>query len=461
MEKTNIALLTDAYKQTHWMQYPPGTQYIYSYFESRGGRFDSTVFYGLQILLKKYLEGVVIDEAMVNEADEFCKKVFGQDYFNREGWMHIVKEHGGRLPIKIKAVPEGTVVPNRNVLMTIENTDPKVPFITNFLETLLVQVWYGSTVATMSREIKRNIQSYASRAGEEVSPFHLNDFGFRGASSVESAGIGGSAHLVNFLGTDNLEGIRYAMRYYNSNVCGFSVMAAEHSTVTSYGKDFEYDAYKNIIKRAPDDATVAVVCDSYDAVKAISELFGRKLKNEILARGGKVVIRPDSGDPVKMSRKALSILWDRFGGIRNSKGYRILNPKVGVIYGDYIGYDMINDILHAVVTEDMFAPSNIIFGMGGGLLQKVHRDTQSFALKCSAININGTWYDVFKQPATDATKSSKRGRMRLSRTCYNCGFETFPLESGTQDELVTVFENGKITKEYTFEEVRTRAALPK
>jgi nicotinamide phosphoribosyltransferase len=128
MEKTNIALLTDAYKQTHWMQYPPGTQYVYSYFESRGGRFDSTVFYGLQILLKKYLEGVVIDEAMVNEADEFCKKVFGQDYFNREGWMHIVKEHGGRLPIRNKAVPEGTVVPNRNVIMTIENTDPKVPF---------------------------------------------------------------------------------------------------------------------------------------------------------------------------------------------------------------------------------------------------------------------------------------------------------------------------------------------
>lgn len=461
MKETIMPLLTDAYKETHWVQYPKGTQHVYSYLESRGGQFDSTVFYGLQILLKKYLEGAVVDKAMVDEADAFCKKVFGQDYFNREGWMHIVEKHGGKLPVRIKAVPEGTVVPNRNVLVTVENTDPAVPFITNFLETLLVQVWYPITVATLSREIKRNIQSYAARAGEEVSPFHLNDFGFRGSSSVETAGIGGSAHLVNFLGTDTLEGIRYAMKYYNADVCGFSVMAAEHSTVTSYGRNFEYEAYKSIIERTPIDATVSVVCDSYDTVNAISELFGRRLRDQILSRGGKVVIRPDSGDPVKMARKALSILWDRFGGVRNKQGYRVLNPKVGVIYGDYIGYDMINDILHAVVVEDMFAPSNIIFGMGGGLLQKVNRDTQSFAFKCSAINVDGSWRDVYKQPATDANKSSKRGRLRLSRTCANCGFETFPLESGTQDELVTVFEDGKILKDYTFDEVRARAALPK
>jgi nicotinamide phosphoribosyltransferase len=451
----NVALLTDAYKQTHWIQYPRGTEYVFSYLESRGGLFGETVFFGLQILLKKYLEGAVIDYDEVEYADKFCKSVFGQDYFNRDGWNYICDSWGGKLPVEIKAIPEGTVVPTKNALMTVVNTDPEVPFITNFLETLLVQVWYPITVATMSYQIRKLIQSYADKAGEEVSPFHLNDFGFRGVSSVESAGIGGAAHLVNFAGTDTLEGIRYAMEYYDADICGGSVMAAEHSTVTSYGKENERVAYKTIIDKCPTGGVVSIVSDSYDIMNAVDKIYGDELKDYILSRDFKLVVRPDSGDPVDVSNKVISTIYEKFGGRVNDMGYITLNPKIGVIYGDGINYDAIKRILDCVVIENKFAPSNIIFGMGGGLLQQLNRDTQRMAFKCSAININGKWIDVYKDPVTDTTKKSKRGRMRVVKVGGK--YSTIPYDNEDEpNELVTVFCNGDITKEYTFDQIRAR-----
>lgn len=459
MIRIPISLMTDAYKQTHHIQYPAHTEHIYSYLESRGGVFDYTVFYGLQIYLERYLKGVVVTSEDIEYSKQVCQKVFGQPYFNEAGWKYIVEEHGGLLPVEIKAAPEGSVIPNRNVLVTIENTDPACPWLTNFLEPLLLKVWFPCTVATQSREIKKMIAAYAALAGEHVSPFHLNDFGYRGVSSEESAGIGGSAHLVNFLGTDNIPGIRYAMNYYNTDVCGFSVMAAEHSTVTAYGKDNELTAYANIISRTPDESTVSVVCDSYDAINAVDKLFSVCLKRQIMSRKGKVVIRPDSGDPVQMSRKVLDILYNRFGGTVNDKGYKVLDPHVGVIYGDYISLEMIDRILKEVVINQKFAPSNIIFGMGGRLLQGVNRDTLGMSFKCSSAKIDGEWRDVYKEPKTDAFKISKRGKLRLSRN-ISCSFETFPKDSGTQDELVTVFKDGKIKKLWTFDEVRKRAEIP-
>lgn len=457
----NFILMTDAYKQTHWMQYPENTEKIYSYMESRGGLFDNTVFFGLQMILEKHLTGKVVTCDMVNEAGKFCESVFGTDkYFNYDGWNYIGDELNGYLPIRIKAVPEGMVIPNRNVLMTVENTDPKTPWLTNFIEPLLLQVWYPCTVATLSREIRKLLLGYASRTGETVSPFHLNDFGFRGVSSVESAGLGGSAHLLSFMGTDNLEGINYAMEYYHAPVCGFSVMAAEHSTITAYGRDNEVKAYKDIIDKTPDSGTVSIVCDSYDAINAVDVIFGRMLRDKIMNRTGKVVIRPDSGDPVVMANTVLEILWNRFGGKINDKGYKVLDPHVGVIYGDYIGHEMINKIMEQVVVKSKFAPSNIIFGMGGALLQKVNRDTLGMSFKCSAMCSNGVWKDVYKQPKTDPFKNSKRGRLRLGKICGGKGcYETFPLESGTQDELVTVFENGKLMVDYNFDEIRKRADI--
>lgn len=454
----NFILRTDAYKQTHWKQYPKGTSHIYSYFESRGGKFDATLFYGLQILLKRYFEGVVVEQWMIDEADEFCKKMFGFDYFNRAGWQRIVDVHGGRLPIRIKAVPEGLVIPTHNVLMSVENTDPEIPFITNFVETLLVQTWYPITVATNSYNIKKVIEEYAKKTGEQVSPFHLNDFGFRGVSSVESAGIGGSAHLVNFAGTDTLEGIKYAMDYYGADVCGYSVMAAEHSTVTSYTKEKELEAYTSFLNEFPDEALLSIVCDSYDTMNAVDNLFGKVLKDKILSRKGKLVVRPDSGDPAVVSVDILRSLYKNFGGTVNENGYKVLNPHVGVIYGDGINLEEIDRILFNAVDLNGFAPSNIVFGMGGALLQQVNRDTQKFAFKCSAACINGKWVDIWKDPVTDTGKVSKKGRQVLLKG--EDGYTTVNNSwASPNDVMQLVFENGVIRKEYTFDEVRKNASL--
>ena len=207
----NTLFLTDSYKISHHLQYPPDTTRLFSYFESRGGKWDKTLFFGLQIILKKYLTGVVVTQQMIDEADVFFRQHFGTDIFNRAGWELIVTRHGGKLPVRIRAVPEGSIVPVKNVLFTVENTDPDLAWLTNYLETLLVQTWYPMTVATNSWACKQVIKTYLERTADQPDKagleFKLHDFGFRGVSSVETAGIGGAAHLVNFLGTDTLAGI--------------------------------------------------------------------------------------------------------------------------------------------------------------------------------------------------------------------------------------------------------------
>jgi nicotinamide phosphoribosyltransferase len=460
-KKNNIILLTDCYKITHHKQYPADTKRVYSYLESRGGKFTETVFYGLQILLKKHLEGVVVERWMIEEADAFCKSVFGVDYFNREGWEYILEKHGGKLPVRIKAVPEGSVVPTRNVLMTMENTDDNVPWLTNFLETLMLEVWYPITIATLSWQVKDLGERFANLTSDNpVSPFFLNDFGFRGVSSLESAGIGGSAHLVNFLGTDTLHGIQYAQKYYNAEPgCGQSVMATEHSTTTVYGKENELEAYRAFIQACP-EGILSVVSDSFDFYQAL-EWFGTDLKDDILARGketgfAKFVVRPDSGNPLEMSLVAIQTLEKYFGSTINSKGFRVLNPKVGVIYGDGINYDSIESILK-MLESHKYAIDNIVFGMGGGLLQQVDRDTQKFAFKCSAAKRGDKWIDVFKDPVTDPGKGSKRGKLKLIKEKDGLQMFRTVKESELPDQLVTVFENGEIKKEYTFKEIRERS----
>jgi nicotinamide phosphoribosyltransferase len=455
----NPIIATDAYKMTHWTIYPEGTERVYSYLESRGGTFPSTMFFGLQIYLKKYLEGIVIDRWMIDEAEAFTAKMLGNpNLFNREGWEYILEVHGGKLPVEIRAVPEGTVVGNHNVLFTITNTDTKVPWVTNFLETLLFEtLWYGSTVATVSYFIKNIIEKYARITGEHVNPFHLNDFGMRGVSSLESAGIGGAAHLVNFMGTDNLEGIRYAMYYYNTDVCGYSVVASEHSVVTMYGLGVENEiaAYERMIDQNP-TGIVSSVSDTYDFEYCVDHIYGVVLRDKILARDGKWVVRPDSGHPPTMAVWTLRSLWKNFGGTVNEFGYKVLNPKVGVIYGDGINPDMIDQILSAVVDAG-FAVSNIIFGMGGALLQGLNRDTQRMAIKASWGVVNGIERDVQKTTKTDKTKASKKGRLKLVKDATTGGYVTVGENDPRKDELVTVFRDGHVVKEYTFDEIRATA----
>jgi nicotinamide phosphoribosyltransferase len=471
MTKENLILLADAYKYSHHKLYIPGTQFIYSYLESRGGKFDETVFYGLQYFLKEYLAGEVFTTEKLDEAETMLTEVFGRkDIFDRSRFEYIINKHGGKLPIRIKAVAEGTVVPVKNVLMTIENTDPECFWLTNFLETLLMQVWYPCTVASVSREIKKVVKKYYNETASAEAfagiDFVLNDFGFRGASSVESAGIGGSAHLVSFAGSDTIPGSLFAKRYYDAPTApGLSIPATEHSVVTLLGEEGELEIFKHILDTYP-TGTIACVSDSYNIFRACEEYWGTALKEQILKRDGTLVIRPDSGDPVQTLLKIFDILMNKFGYTTNEKGFKVLPPQVRVIQGDGISYSSIPGIFEALKQAGISA-ENLVLGMGGALLQRVNRDTQEFALKCAYAVVDGKAINVQKMPVElDATghlrtsfKKSKAGKLRLikdNNTFKTVGEAEAPASA---DLLTTVFENGKVTRSYTFDEVRKTAAL--
>lgn len=469
----NLVLLADAYKYSHHKLYYPGTSKIYSYLESRGGQFDETVFFGLQYFLKHYLEGVVITKEKIDAAEVLLQQVFGRnDVFDRSKFDYIVDRHQGKLPVRIKAVPEGTVVPVNNVLMTIENTDPECFWLSNFLETLLMQVWYPNTVATLSREVRKIVEEYfeetASDASKPAIDFVLNDFGFRGVSSVESAGLGAAAHLLSFSGSDTIMGSVLAQRYYDTQkVYGLSVPATEHSVCTLLGEEGELEVFKHILKTFP-TGIVACVSDSFDIFRACSEYWGTELKDLVLSRDGVLVIRPDSGDPVFTLLKVFDILLNKFGYTINEKGYKVLPPQVRVIQGDGINVNTIRSIYGALKVNGISA-ENLVLGMGGALLQKVDRDTQKFAFKCSYAEVNGVPTDVQKHPVEvdahgkliQSFKKSKAGQLKLILT--DEGYKTVRKEEqpGYEDQLVTVFENGELVNQVTFEDVRERAAIVK
>ena len=474
----NLILLTDSYKFTHWKQYPNGTTKVYSYLESRGGKFDNTLFYGLQYFIKKYLSGKVVTDEKIRQAKKFVDSHLGPGFFNENGWLHILEKHNGRLPIRIKAVPEGTSVKTGNVLVTVENTDPEVPWLTNYIETLLLEIWYPITVSTLSREVKKLLVTYLKKTTthdsegiKNIVSFMLHDFGFRGVSSVESAGLGGSAHIVNFMGTDTVAGILLAQEFYNTeNPLAFSIPASEHSTITSWTEPLEVKAFENMLDQYP-TGLVACVSDSFDIIRACRDYWGTALREKILNRDGRLVIRPDSGDPVQTLKQVFHILWDKFGGTVNDKGFKVIDPHVRVIQGDGVNYESIIEILDMMV-EEGFSVENIAFGMGEALLQKVDRDTQKFAFKCSSITINGEEVDVRKNPIeinergerVTSFKKSKAGRLKLValNTGFNTNIEFLTVEHShdeVDDILVEVFLNGEIKKEWTFEEIRERAQV--
>lgn len=452
---TSLAARSDSYKYSHAPQVPPDTTGIYSYMESRGGLFPETVWFGLNYYLKEYLSRPVT-MADIDYAEERITKHMGPGVFNRKGWERIVNVHNGYLPVKIKAVPEGTVVPTRNVLMTIENTDPELPWVTNFVETLLLKTWYPTTVATLSREIKKLIKKYLEETGDVAGlPFKLHDFGYRGVSSEESAAIGGMSHLVNFKGTDTVLALEAALIYYGEDMAGFSIPAAEHSTITAWGEEFEYEAYENMIKQFGNGALYAVVSDSYNIYNACENIWGTMLKEKVLAAPGVLVVRPDSGVPHEVVRQITEILGNKFGYTVNEKGYKVLN-KVRVIQGDGINLEEIGRILEALKIRGWSA-DNVAFGMGGALLQQVNRDTQKFAIKASSMVRNGKIRDVYKSPVTDNGKRSKRGRLKLVN---NGGvLETTSASEPGKDILELVWENGKLLVDPTLEEIRNRAEL--
>jgi len=459
----SIILNSDSYKVSHFEQYPDGTEYIYSYIESRGGRYEKTVFFGLQAYLREYLAGSVVTMEDIDEAEAIWT-AHGEP-FNRAGWEYVVKEHGGKLPLRIKAVPEGAVIPTGNILVSVENTDPNCFWLTSYVETSILRaVWYPTTVSTQSRFIKRIINNYMLATCDTTDGllFKLHDFGARGVSSMESAALGGMAHLVNFMGTDTMSGILAAREYYDEPLAGFSIPAAEHSTMTIRGREGEVEQMRRMIQKfGKPGALFAVVSDSYD-IMAACDTWGTTLKDELLASGGMLVVRPDSGDPVKMSLEVVRRLEKNFGSEKNSKGFKVLN-NVRVIYGDGINEVTIESILRTL-EMNRYSAENIAFGMGGALLQIVDRDTQEFAMKAAAARINGVWGDVFKDPISDSGKTSKKGRMSLFKSVLTGEYSTirtdqFTPDSEWVDQMVTVFENGELLNQTTLAEVRARAAL--
>ncbi len=781
MTDFNIIEATDSYKLGHAKQYPPDTTNVASYFESRvGSTYPETTFFGLQYLLRKISGRAVTQEKIDTVAGMAAAHLGTNAIFNREGWEYIERRHYGKLPVVIRAVPEGMTVPESNVLMTIEATDPVCYWLVNYLETLLVQAWYPSTVCTTSREVKKICKWYLEKTGgaPEHLDFMLHDFGFRGVSSVESAGIGGLAHLVNFKGTDTLAALRCGIENYDSGICGYSVPASEHSTMTSWGREYEVEAYLNMLKTYP-TGIVSIVADSYD-IEAACHMFGTILKDDVLAREGKTVIRPDcydekteiltehgwipfpelprdasvvqveddgratlarpskyvcqdyqgemvrfhdekgrldllvtpnhrmvqcdlegkllvaeavdskwrwernlprtcptavdgskitafekfliafqadgsfpsnakrtkdlgaisghvrtrfnfqkkrkidrlkflaeeaglvcevkqepargklldqvtiyvnipvnqvlsktfdwvspttrsqiwcqefidelshwdgtrrsdsrikfdttieanadvaqqvamlagygctygiredvrsqkfsnvhtltittkdvvggqsvvkttenfsgkvycvqvpsgrivvrrnkravvcgnSGHPPEIVLKCLEILGEHFGTTYNGAHCKKLHPKIGVIQGDGCDLAMITEVL-SYISAKGWSADNVVFGMGGGLLQKLDRDTQRFAFKCSAVERGGEWFDVWKDPKSDRSKASKRGRLKLIRDPAE-GLKTVRLEEPGENLLKKVFENGEMTSLTTLDDVRMRAAL--
>lgn len=475
-------LRTDGYKPSQWKQYPAGTTHISSYIESRGGE-DESVFFGLQPWLMDYMT-TPITLADINFA-EMVFRVYGAP-FNRAGWEIILNEYNGFLPLEIQAVPEGTVMPTHNVQVQVTNTDPRLGWLTSYIETAMLRaVWYPSTVATKSRKFKKKLAKALVETSDmpvDVAlnialKFSLHDFGDRGVSSTESAVLGGMAHLVNFWGTDTIEGIVGAHAYYNANITDLdappvarTIPASEHSTITSWGRENEVKAFENMIDQFSAPGSIyACVSDSFNIYAAVRELWGTKLRDKVINSGGTLVVRPDSGDPMVVPIEVMDILAERFGYTVNSKGFKVLakradgSPIVKVIQGDGLNEYTIQVLIDNIVSAG-YSMENIAFGMGGGLLQAWNRDSLKYAMKASAIRINeGPWTGFSKDPITDHGKKSKEGRLGLVDECGigTCNLRTVSEEvaNARGNLLRVVYRNGDLFNQDTFETVRARAEL--
>lgn len=464
----NAILKVDSYKPSHHPEYPEGMTWMQSYLESRGGLYPYTAWFGLQAILKLHLCGEVVTEEHVEEATEFYGQHFGRgDVFDKKGWMRIPQVHGGRLPLEIRSALEGTIIPTRNVLMTVASTDPEIPSLTNFEETLGVQVWYPTTVCTQDRIVKQGLMYFYQQAGAPLPDlnFKLHDFGCRGVSSMESAAIGGAAHLVNFMGSDTVPAIRLIRDLYGCPMAGYSIPATEHSTITSWGEENECQAYDHWLELWP-TGIIACVIDSYDDNRAVSEYFGKVLRDKVLARDGVLVLRPDSGDPVVTVLRILDLAGQAFGYTTNEKGYRVLNNKVRVIQGDGVNPKSIMYISMALA-QHKWSPENLAFGMGGALLQHVDRDGLRFAFKCNLIKVNGVERTVLKHPKSDfgGSKASKGGHLKLVMDEHGVLQTHTSLDTPSaifkemRDELVTVYRDGELLVDQTFDEIRERAEV--
>ena len=463
---------TDSYKFSHFLLYPDNMEYMESYLEARGGEFDVCTLFGLQYIIHRYLSKPITIE-MIDEAERDA--INHGEPFNRAGWVHILSEYEGRMPVTIRAIPEGTIVPVKNAIMVVKSPrDPKCAWITNWLETMLSRVWYPSTVAIASREVKKVWQHFLVLSSDnpvvEIG-FKHHDFGSRGVTCSEQAMLGGASHLLNFLGSDTIAGVKLANHYYDEAMSGFSIPATEHSTMTIFGEAHERETVKRWITKTLIERDVppnvpkltACVGDSWDIFRFVKMVCDPSIRELIKGSGGTLVVRPDSGDPIDTLLKIFKIFVEELPGgeiTTNSKGYLMLPSYFRIIWGDGINRRSMKTILEAV-TNAGWSASNIAFGSGGGLLMDFNRDTQKFAFKCCAAIVGGQLRSVSKNPVTDPGKRSKEGRLDLIKD--EKGIRTIVLpdnvDSHADSVMVTYFDKGEITYHTTFAECRARMSL--
>lgn len=477
----NPILDADSYKIGQWLQYPEGATAMFSYIESRGGTYDRTVFFGLQYILQKYVETQITMD-MIDEAEDYIRMHLGQtESFHRKAWEYIVKKYNGFLPVTIKAVKEGTVVPTKNVLITISCDDPEAFWCVGYIESLLLRVWSPITTATKSFHVKEQLMGAAEISSAEPTEnlfalsaetgipqsllFKFHDFGARGGASYESVSLNGLGHLVNFYGTDTLSALKLGREHYGIPCAGYSIDASEHSTMTALGPKGEIIQFERMINKFGNRAIFACVSDGFNIWEAISQGWGTELFEKIVAMNAILVVRPDSGDPVEVPVKCVKLLDEKFGHtiVNKGDGYKLLN-HVRVIQGDGIGADEIAAITRRL-HEEGYSFDNMAYGSGGWLQQKQNRDTQKFACKNAWMMINGESVNVFKDPITDHGKKSKKGRMTLIET-DDGGFQTLTELTDEQFDgenlpgkelLVPVYQNGMMVKTYSFDEIRLAA----
>ena len=464
----NPILATDGYKPSHKAQMVPGTGYETSYIEARGSKdpdFDFVFVAGIQAYIQKYLQ-VPFTQGDLDEAKEIFAGMGAP--FDYDAFAYILKKNNGFFPVEIKALPEGTLAPLSVPLIQITNTDPKCAWVPAYLETALLRaIWYPSTVATNAMVIRNVLKAYAAKSATDVNvDFKLVDFGARGVSSGESAGIGGTGFLMTgFMATDTVEAVLFARKYYGAKIAGFTIPASQHSTVTPFGQANEDEAYRQMMRtfggKNPDGSPCmyANVIDSFDDENAAGYIWGEQLKQDVIDDGAIVILRPDSGDPLTVPIKIIEILMNKFGFSTNAKGYRVLPDYIRVIQGDGITKDSIKKII-ANLNEAKISLDNIAFGMGGGMLQLVNRDTLQFAMKTNEIVVNGERRDVYKRPQGDAGKASKAG----AQSVVNVQGKGLVAMRSTNvpeplNELKVVYDSGFASPKWvtTLDEIRARA----
>jgi nicotinamide phosphoribosyltransferase len=458
----NFARDTDTYKFSHGPQVPENLHYVTSYGGARSDEvFTKAMVLGQQAYIKKFMNSPLTVEQVERtnaKALQHC------GIFPYDEMMRIANVHGGLPPVRIQVLPEGLVVPNRVPHYQVTSEDPELPTVGQFMETALVRsTWLMSSVATLSWHIKQDMRMRLERTcddPEAVLPFMLHDFGARGATCEEHSMLAGLAHLVNFLGSDTFAALDAIEDFYGEWCAGFSIPAMEHFTVTAWGREQEVDAYANMIEKFGGEGKIyACVSDAYDIYNAVDNLWGIQLKDRVLQKGGRVVIRPDSGDPVSTVLYCVKSLAKSFGVSRNSKGFDVLHPSVRVIQGDGINRDSIERIQTALEINQ-FSVENVAFGMGGALQQGSNRDTIGFAQKANAVTSGHTgWQGIAKDPVTARQKASLKGRQMVYRDSEGTVRTAAEGSVAADNLLQVVYEKGALVRDLSFAQVRANSNL--